>query len=299
MTPFFQRPDRETEITQLRPRLRKGLATPASTDAEFGINEDARRLVRSPVFIFSAFRSGSTLLRCILDTHSCVHSPPEMHLDGMNVRISGRSAKDAVPAMGMIRQDLDNLLWDALLYRSLVRSGKKILVEKTPDNVRMWRRISTHWPEARYIFLLRNPLNILDSMRNWRGRPSRLGRIGARLCGYHWMKEQYLHHWLLPLLTDLAEARASLPGITIRYEQLTTDPHGTMQAVCKHLDIPWEPQMLNYGRVPHGAFGLRLGDTSERIRSGRILADRSQEPLKEIAKFRRISAILGYPSQRC
>ena len=44
------------------------------------------RLLTAPVFIFSAPRSGSTLLRVILGSHSSLYAPPELPLKHVGVR---------------------------------------------------------------------------------------------------------------------------------------------------------------------------------------------------------------------
>jgi len=38
------------------------------------------RLVAAPVFILCTLRSGSTLLRVLLNSHSQIHAPHELHL---------------------------------------------------------------------------------------------------------------------------------------------------------------------------------------------------------------------------
>ena len=45
------------------------------------------RLVASPVFLLSAIRSGSTLLRSILNSHPAVCAPHELHLRYLKVSI--------------------------------------------------------------------------------------------------------------------------------------------------------------------------------------------------------------------
>ena len=47
---------------------------------------DGGRLLTAPVFIFSAPRSGSTLLRVILGSHSELYAPPELPLKHLGVR---------------------------------------------------------------------------------------------------------------------------------------------------------------------------------------------------------------------
>ena len=40
----------------------------------------ADRMVRAPVFVMCTLRSGSTLLRVLLNSHSRIHAPHEIHL---------------------------------------------------------------------------------------------------------------------------------------------------------------------------------------------------------------------------
>jgi hypothetical protein len=45
------------------------------------------RLVESPVIVLCTTRSGSTLLRCLLDAHPAVRAPHELHLADLHVRL--------------------------------------------------------------------------------------------------------------------------------------------------------------------------------------------------------------------
>ena len=81
----------------------------------------------------------------------------------ITVNLSTEPVQQAMQALGHTHSDVEHLLWDRLLHRELVRSGKRILVEKTPSNVFAYKRLATCWPDARFIFLLRHPLSIACS----------------------------------------------------------------------------------------------------------------------------------------
>lgn len=59
------------------------------------------RLVPSPVFILSSIRSGSTLLRCILDTHSRIRAPHELHLADLEVQLTSPYVQLAMQTAGL------------------------------------------------------------------------------------------------------------------------------------------------------------------------------------------------------
>lgn len=213
------------------------------------------RLVPEPVFLLSSVRSGSTLLRAVLNSHSQVHSPHETHFRRLTVVARTPPSRQALEADGLTLSDVDHLLWDRLLHRSLERSGKRVLVEKTPSNVFVADRLHTAWPGARFIFLIRHPLMIA---RSWHaadpaGRPL----------------ERAVEH-TLAYMEHLERARRRHPGITVRYEDLTADPATQTRRLCDFLGVGWEPAMVDYGRADHGRFEAGIGDWSDRIRSGRI-----------------------------
>ncbi|KQV20858.1 MULTISPECIES: sulfotransferase [unclassified Kitasatospora] len=225
------------------------------------------RLVPSPVFVLSTIRSGSTLLRCLLGSHPDVHAPHELHLGGLTVAVDDEFTDLSVRTLGLSQQDLEHLLWDRLLHRQLTQAGKSVLVEKSPGNVFIWRRIVNCWPSARYIILRRHPVAIADSIRR-AGDAADLAEAAITVDKF---------------ASALDEAAADVPtSISVTYEQLTADPEATCKALCEHLGIPWEPTMLDYGRHDHGPFVYGIGDWSPQIASGQIQAATPPPPNVEI-----------------
>jgi hypothetical protein len=237
------------------------------------------RLVRSPIFVLSSIRSGSTLLRCLFNSHSSLHAPHELHLVDLSVHADSRFAQLALNASGLDEQELEHLLWDRLLHRELSRCGKSQIVDKTPTNVLRWRRIRQCWPEARYVFLLRHPADIAASAIA--ARPHEAPERSVDLVRY--------------FLERLDEARHELAGITLRYEDLANHPEATLHEVCVALDVPWEPAMLDYGANDHGPFISGVGDFGEKIHSGRVLPPRIRsEPVRTPPELEDACLRLGY-----
>lgn len=237
------------------------------------------RLVPSPVFILSSIRSGSTLLRCILDTHSRIRAPHELHLADLEVKLTSRYVELAMEVSNLPQQEIEHLLWDRLLHRELALSGKDIVVDKTPGNLLLWRRLSECWPEARFIFLLRHPLSILQS--------AIAGRPDKDLDDSVYLVTTYLQ--------ELDKARQALPGLTIRYEDLTADPEGITREVCTHLEVSWEASMLEYGTADHGPLLWGIGDFTENIKTGVVQPSRALPADSDVPEYlREACAALGY-----
>jgi hypothetical protein len=238
------------------------------------------RLLVAPAFVLSSVRSGSTLLRVLLDSHSQIHAPHELHLRNIGVHVRGRYTERALDELGLDRALLRYLLWDRVLDRELQRSGKRVLVSKTPSNVFIADRIADCWPDARFVFLLRHPLVIARSRQRLRpgDDPDRNAARVLRYC------------------EAVEAAREAHPGLTVRYEDLTADPAAVTRSVCEFLEVPWEPSMLDYGRFDHGRYKAGLGDWAEKIRTGKV--QRAQPPPDEIPEpLRDVAAAWGYLAQ--
>lgn len=213
----------------------------------------ADRLVQSPIFVISSIRSGSTLLRKILGTHSRIHAPHELHLPDIAVVVSQPNARLSMSVLNLNAEELEHLLWDRLLHHQQSASGKDHIVEKTPGNVFSWKRLNTCWPRARYIFLLRDPFHIAVSAYRTRAY-ARWHDAVANVSGY---------------LAELNEARHHLAGHTMRYEDLIQRPELEMRHLCNFLGVGWEPQMLQY-KVNPDELQYGIGDFTDRIRIGHI-----------------------------
>ncbi|MGZ8650335.1 MAG: sulfotransferase, partial [Solirubrobacteraceae bacterium] len=59
------------------------------------------RLVEAPVFVICTLRSGSTLLRVLLDSHSQIRSPHELHLRYVSVQFDERWSERSMAELGL------------------------------------------------------------------------------------------------------------------------------------------------------------------------------------------------------
>ena len=212
------------------------------------------RLVEAPAFILCTVRSGSTLLRVLLNSHSQIHSPHELHLRDIAVSLRSRYAEQAMREVGVDTTLLESRLWDRVLHRELEASGKRILVNKTPSDAFITDRILECWPDARFIFLLRHPLAITRSRQAVRPQDT-LERNAKMVNRYG---------------NAVEEARQKHTGLTVRYEDLAGDPQRETRRICAFLGVPWEAEMLEYGDFEHGRYRAGLGDWKDKIRSGHV-----------------------------
>ncbi|WP_328467593.1 sulfotransferase family protein [Streptomyces sp. NBC_00448] len=239
------------------------------------LGPEATRLVPDPVFVISSIRSGSTLLRVLLNSHPDVRAPHEMHLRTLTLTYSEPYTEKAMGLLDLDQRELEHLLWDRVLHRELVRSEKKVIVDKTPGNADQWQRLHEAWPRARFIFLLRHPASVVASQMD--SRPDK---------GIDWTVRHIRRY-----VEQVDAARGALDGLTVRYEDLTADPEAECRRLCTFLGVDWTPKMVRYGRQDHGPFQVAMGDWSDKIKSGRVQAPRPlpspedvPEPLRAITR---------------
>ncbi len=128
-----------------------------------------------PVFILTASRSGSTLLRFILDTHPDFACPPETMITGACVSLlrswdilenagSGThrpvTAQVQLPAVAMAAV---RGIVDQLYGRYLAGRGKPRWCDKSLDSLYNARLLADLYPQARFVCLYRHCMDVIAS----------------------------------------------------------------------------------------------------------------------------------------
>jgi len=203
------------------------------------------------IFIVGVARSGTTLLRLMLDAHPELAIPPETHFIPKVITAVDED-RDPLEEMTEHRRwpdfglDADALRERLGAHRSLnagdalrdfyglyaARHHKSRWGDKSTNYIRKMKPISRVLPEARFIHLIRDgrdvalsqvavhfgPTTIEGAAEKWRAEITKARRQGPRLPHY----------------------------LEIRYEELVADPEPVLRAVCEATDLPWDDAMLQY-----------------------------------------------------
>ncbi len=275
-------PQKTTQQTTTTPKIAQAAKTPRPPKRTEVVDYSVPimpRLVESPVFVIASVRSGSTLLRMLLNSHSRIRAPHELHLRTLGVKLTPGFSEESMLELGLDQVELEHVLWDRILHLDLRRSGKQIIVDKTPGNVFLWERLHYAWPKAKFIFLLRHPEGVVSSLHNRKGNTSTRAALEANALKY---------------FKPLEKARTTLDGLTLRYEDLTAEPEKITREVCSFLNVEWEPGMLDYAEHDQGRFLPNLGDRSDNIKSGRIQPARPLETEELSPKLAEYATKWGY-----
>jgi protein-tyrosine sulfotransferase len=205
-----------------------------------------------PIFIFSCARTGSTLLRYVLDTHPAIFAPAEMALGDLSnllyythaalrgVKQPSLAWREDPDVLAGIRRTLTGLLEPAARER-----GKTIWCEKSPSNLNQVDLLVRLFPEARAICLYRNHLDTIHSCLG----VSRYGFLGILTNYLLRSPDNYVaafaRYWVEgnSKLLDLERRR---PESTHRllYEDLVRRPEEALAGLFAFLDLPWSSDLI-------------------------------------------------------
>ncbi len=132
----------------------------------------------------------------------------------------------------------DAYMW---FYRRLAlkHEGKR-LVMKTPANAARLKLLTKLFPDARYVYLARNPLNVFPStVKLWRALYSVQGLHNPPQLD-PWL-DDYVLDMFARLTEDYEEDRHLIRKdrlVELRYEDFVKDPIASMRDIYRRLDIP-------------------------------------------------------------
>ena len=225
--------------------------------------------------IVGAPRSGTTLLRLMLDAHPQLAIPPETGFlslgqtlgDGSDpprsfvAQVTGHPAE--APAwrdFGLDAGDFARAI-DALepfsvadgcrtFYRLYAaRFGKSRWGDKTPLYGLHLPAITGLLPEAHVIHLIRDGRDVALSLRQVWFAPSQ-------------EIEALAEYWQRVTLTTREHGERCGQYLEVRFEDLVSETEDVLRAVCEFVALPYDPGMLDYHRRAPG----RLEEHRDRIR---------------------------------
>jgi hypothetical protein len=210
-------------------------------------------------FFVGVPRSGTTLLRLMLDAHPAMAIPPETYFVPNLIEAcdGGAGPEQAHALMTTHRRWGDlGIDGDALLERLRAapqplsggdavravfelyaeRRGKQRWGDKTPAYLTSIGEISSALPEARFVHIIRDGRDVALSVLAMpdADRPMRAPKTAAEVAA-RWRKR----------IERAREQSAGLPGyVEVSYEDLVTNPEPQLRRVCELIDLDLDPAML-------------------------------------------------------
>lgn len=209
------------------------------------------------IFIISLPRSGSTLLQHVLGSHSTIAATAEpwVLFPAICALRKGKLMADYNPAIGQVAlteflAKLDNGNGSEHYYSAVADLAQKLysaysdkknakrFLDKTSRYYQFLPELFRIFPDAKYVFLVRNPLALLSSFLNHMvfGDLRRLGEPGIRndlLEGYKLIRQGIMYF--------------GDDAVVIKYEDFVKNPVKFTKMLCDKFNLIYEPSMLNYG----------------------------------------------------
>ncbi|HJZ13332.1 MAG TPA: sulfotransferase, partial [Acidobacteriota bacterium] len=122
---------------------------------------------------------------------------------------------------------------------------KQMVGNKTPQYVQNILQFHNHWPNTKFIHLIRDGRDVCLSILNWKKADRTAGRFAT------WLDDPVVTTalWWKRNVQLGREAGKSLhPRLycEIRYEALVADPEGECRRLCDFLEIEFDPRMIHH-----------------------------------------------------
>lgn len=212
----------------------------------------------APIFVIGSPRSGTTLVRLILDAHPRISCGEETHFLRDLEAIVGRN-------WGLVASyGLDRAWWLArirALYSDfqaevLARSGKARWAEKDPTYTLHLGFIEELFPSAVYVHLLRDGHDVVASFRDRWGYVS-----AARAARSEWAR-------YVGAARELGERLPAERFLELRYEDLVRQPESQGRRLFDFLGEAWDPAVLAFDPAAHRATDRYRWFTAQRREAG-------------------------------
>ncbi len=247
----------------------------------------------APIFIVGSMRSGSTMLRLILDSHEDIAIGPETGFMG------GLAAAKTIPGWAYGKDWYGRLDWtedefdDRLreFYRGLFERyaashGKRRWGDKTPFHTAHVAQMAHMFPDAAFVGIVRHP-----------------GAVAVSLVKkFHYTFDAALAYWAATNVEMVREGtRLGERFVALRYEDLVVEGEPVIRELVDWLGESWSPDLLEHERVQRAKGVPRATDGSTSTRDpidekrasnwSRVLKPENWQALKEAGD---LASFFGY-----
>jgi hypothetical protein len=275
------------------------------------------------LFIVGCPRSGTTLLRRIIDAHRQIAITRETHWlakrfekrqgltpDGLVTPelLSWLLSDAKFTRMGIGQDELEGLVAgeEPVSYSTFVTGvfdlygkgqGKRLVGDKVPGYVRRIPTLHALWPKAKFVHIIRDGRDVSLSAISW-SRAYKLARRYSTWTEDPTTTAAVWWEWLVRLGREDAGSLALKLYHEVRYEELVSRPAKECEKLCDFLGIPYDEGILKYHeRMPDPCFYVKQNKWRPIVTGLRDW--RTQMPAEDLERFEAAAGELleelGYP----
>jgi hypothetical protein len=244
------------------------------------------RMDEAPIFIVGSMRSGSTMLRLILDSHPRIAIGAETGFMGALLatrRIPGwKHGAEWFGRIGWTEQELDARLrefYSGMFERHARSQAKARWGEKTPFHTAHMKEMAEVFPDAVFVGIVRHPGAVAASLHR----------------SFHYAFDEAVAYWvdvnrqMLTAAGDLGERFA-----LCRYEDLVSDTEGVLRELVPGIGEEFDDALLRHHEVQRAQGAPKVTDGSTSPRAP-IDARRAERWADEITGAQREALTVAVP----
>jgi hypothetical protein len=243
-----------------------------------------------PIFVVGSMRSGSTMLRLILDSHPHIAVGAETGfmgaLLGAKAIPSWKHGTDWFQRIDWTEEEFDDRLRDfyaGMFERYAAAQGKPRWGEKTPFHTEHMAVMGRLFPDSVFVGIVRHPGAVAASLRK----------------NFHYTFTDALSYWSATNL-DMVRAAVELGSrcVVLRYEDLVSHGEAVLRELMDFLDEPWTPELLEHHRVQRRKGAPRVADgstiTSDPIDATRATQWAAQATAHDFESLKSVGALAAF-----
>ena len=198
-----------------------------------------------PIFIGGHHRSGTSLMRVMLNRHPRIACGPEGKLlkrtsfRELHGDLESRWLPRMATKYGIGAAELDHAMAafiDNFFTRYQLRQGKQRWAEKTPGNIFHIDYLFRLFPRAQFLHMLRDPRDVYCSVVEKMRADPEFESLTA---------EQTADRWVAAIDCGRLWRGHSDRYLEVRYEDLVREPASRMATVLQFLGEPWDAGVLD------------------------------------------------------
>lgn len=220
--------------------------------------------MKHPIIMIGIQRSGSNLLRLMLNQLSCIAAPHPPHImERISPLLPSYGNLENSDTFALLVEDVCQLIesnpvpWEgvtldrnqvkkrcqenslvaifATVYDILAETwGSETWCCKSLANIHYLTEISGYLKNAKYIWLYRDGRDVASSFSK-----AVVGEKHFYHLAYQWKKAQ-------SLALDMRSQLTTDQFFSLSYESLILNPESTLQSLCNFLNVPYTPKMLDF-----------------------------------------------------
>ena len=195
------------------------------------------------IFIGGSYRSGTTLMRVMIDAHPLIRCGQETRilprfLEFIRKNIAKDSAK--LEEAGVTREIL-NVIASGFITQLIELHGESapFLCTKDPETLKYTQYLADIYPNAKFILMLRDARATISSVIN-----RKLSAGGYSVHDYR--KNLVIWNSLITLMYSQCVNVGQDRCLPVYYEQLVLHPEREMKNILSFLGVPWNEAVLHH-----------------------------------------------------